>query len=184
MRESIRKLWQRQDGLSAVEFALIAPIFLLLVTAAVDIGALVQDKMRIEDAAQSAMTYAMGHGQPLDSAKAKELAQNLERILVSRLGSDVGVTVDVNHGAVRTYAGAKGQDSGNAALAASCYCPTMDASSVKWNDVMACGKPCPGGGGSGKFVFLKISKPHAPIFGGYGLAENGNLHLQTIGRIE
>lgn len=184
MRALIRRLWRRQDGLSAVEFALTAPIILLVLTAGVDIGTLVQEKMRIEDAAQSAMTYAMGQGQPLDSAKAKELARNLERVLVSRLGGDVAVTVDVNHGAVRKYAGSVGQDSGNAALATSCYCPTMTAAGVKWNEAMACGKPCTGGGGSGKFVFLKISEPHTPIFGGYGLTENGNLHLQTIGRVE
>lgn len=178
------KLWRRQDGVSAIEFALIAPIILLLLSAAIDFGAVVQDKMQVEAASQSAMTYAMGRGQPFEAAKSRSLAQDLERILVSRLGSDLEVTVDVNNGAVRKYADASGKDSGNSALGASCYCPTMSAAGVQWNTALACGKPCANGGGSGKFVYLKISKPHTPLFGGYGLTDEGFLHLQTLGRIE
>lgn len=175
---------RRQDGVSAVEFALVAPIILLLLAAAVDFGSVVMTRMQIEDAAQSAMTYAMGQGQPLEAANAATLAGNVERILVSRLGSDVNLQIDVNHGAVKTYADATSSKSGNSALAASCYCPTMSSAGMQWNTALACSKPCTGGGGSGKFVYLRISKPFSPLFGSYGLIEDGFLRLQTIGRIQ
>ncbi|MCY1554209.1 hypothetical protein D9M68_907660 [compost metagenome] len=140
--------------------------------------------MQMENATQSAMTYAMGRGQPLEAGKARELASNLERVLVSRIGNDITSKVDVNHGAQRSYAGKSSSEAGNLALAGSCYCPSMGSTGVSWNGAMVCGRPCTDGGSAGKFVYIEVSKPFSPIFGGYGLVENGQLRLQTLGRIE
>jgi Flp pilus assembly protein TadG len=178
------QFWRRRDGVSAIEFALVAPIILLLLAATVDFGSMIHARTQMEGASQSAMTYAMGRGQPFEATKAPELAQNLERILLARLGQGSTIAIDVNHGAQRSLANGSASATGNAALSALCYCPTMSETGVSWNTALACAKPCPKGGTSGKFVYMSVMVAASPIFGGFGLADNGQLQLQTIGRIE
>jgi Flp pilus assembly protein TadG len=184
MRGLLARFRTGQDGVSAVEFAMVAPIFLLLLSAAVDFGSVVYARMQMENAAQSAMTYAMGHGQPLDSASAASLAQDVQQIIVAQLGSTLTLTVDINHGAQRSYVNGTSQASGTASHATQCYCPSITGAGVAWGTAMACNKPCTGGDGNGKFVYLRISQPFSPIFGSYGLVEDGLLRLQTLGRIQ
>jgi Flp pilus assembly protein TadG len=184
MMNLVKRFMGREHGVSGVEFALMAPVFLILLVAAVDFGTSIYERTRIEDAAQASMTYAMGRGQSLDTSKNAETAQNLERILRARLGDGILSSVDVNNGAKRSYNGTQSTPTGTAAQGGLCYCPSLGSGGVNWGTSVACQASCPGGGTSGKFAFISISKPFSPVFGFFGAGENGYLKLQTIGRIE
>lgn len=51
-----------ESGIAAVEFALIAPVLLLLVVITFDIGAVVFDRMELEDAALTSARYVVEGG--------------------------------------------------------------------------------------------------------------------------
>lgn len=167
--KSFTLLRRDQRGVSEVEFALIAPILLLLLAAIVDFGSVIYEKMRIENAANAAMTYAMINGQAFDEAERQGLAANLARLIgsESQLGGGAQVLIDVNNG-----------------QADACFCPRLSGGGVQWTASASCNVACPDGGSSGKFVYFHVSQPYRPLFANYGLFEGDTLELATIGRIQ
>ena len=63
----LRAFWRAQDGVSAVEFGLLAPILLTMVAASIDLGLAFSAQMKVQQAAQAGAQYALLHG--YDSTK-------------------------------------------------------------------------------------------------------------------
>lgn len=80
------KLWLARNGTAAVEFALVAPVLLLLFTGAVSLGIGLRVRMEVGGAARSAAAYASS--QPYDQAKIISAAQS-----ATSLATKVSVTV-------------------------------------------------------------------------------------------
>ena len=59
---SLAELLRRQDGVAAIEFALILPIFLVLLTGVVEIGLAVRDSIRVQEAVSAGALYANQQG--------------------------------------------------------------------------------------------------------------------------
>jgi Flp pilus assembly protein TadG len=55
-------LYRATSGALAVEFALIAPILLLIMVASVDLGMGLYTRMQVQNAAQAGVEYAIAHG--------------------------------------------------------------------------------------------------------------------------
>ncbi len=55
----ISRLFGATDGTSAVEFALIAPVFLLVLVGIIDLGAVIRDKVELNNAAATAARYVL-----------------------------------------------------------------------------------------------------------------------------
>lgn len=54
-----RRLFGANEGVSAIEFALISPVFILILVGMVDLGAVVRDKIELSNAAATAARYVL-----------------------------------------------------------------------------------------------------------------------------
>lgn len=57
-----RRLWRRRDGSLTTEFALIAPVLVIVMLPVADFGGAVYTRMQVQNAAQAGAEYALRHG--------------------------------------------------------------------------------------------------------------------------
>jgi hypothetical protein len=144
---------------SAVEFALIAPIFGVILAGAIDIGGALFTQFGLNAAVSAGANYAMVNGSSTTSTAAGSLAMTIGDIVAGSQGSNwATATVVVNNGPTNS-------GGGSASNADSCFCPTgTSAASIAWGGALTCGSACSGGGVAGKFVAIQASRTYAPFF--------------------
>jgi Flp pilus assembly protein TadG len=86
----------RQDGQSLVEFALVLPIFLLLVFAIFDVGRVVWASDSLANAAREAARYAIVHGKDSGSIATKSDIRGVAQGY--SIAGGTGITVTVCYG--------------------------------------------------------------------------------------
>lgn len=170
--------------MSAVEFALLSPIMLLILAAIVDLGALIHTRMEIETALNAATAYALVNADSVSSERAEALGAGLTQLLVSRLGGDISAVVEINNGSRHLYQpGQATAQSGSAWQAGQCYCSAPGAGGVVLS-AQSCGAPCSGGSTAGRYVTLTVRKPYTPLFFDYGLLADGHAAGTAIARVD
>ena len=178
-----RFLHRETGGASAVEFALISPVLILILAGTVDIGASLKAKFDLSSAISAGSNYALRGADKVSSTGASTLASNITTVVASGLGSAGGsVQVVVNNGTAVSYnsSTATATQSGTASNADLCYCPTGTAASVTWGSSVTCGSTCPAGGFAGKFVTISASRSFSPLFGGFGVVTSGSIGVQAM----
>lgn len=75
-------------GIAAVELAVVAPVLLLLLLGLTDVAMVNYDKLRVEEAVNAGVQYAMGQGKSVNTGKVAAVVQ-----AASTLKSAVAVTV-------------------------------------------------------------------------------------------
>jgi|GEM_PF-722358 len=176
-------LTREKGGASAVEFALISPVLVLILAGTVDIGASLKAKFDLSTAVSAGSNYALLGATKVNSAGGSALAGNIIAVVASGLGSAGGnVQVVINNGASVSYnaSTAVTTQSGTASNADLCYCPTGTAGSVTWGSSVTCGSTCPTGGIAGKFVTISANRSFSPLFGGMGIVSSGNITVQAM----
>jgi Flp pilus assembly protein TadG len=148
-----------RSGVSAVEFALIAPMFGVILAGAIDIGGALYTQFGLNAAVSAGANYAMVNGSSATSTAGGSLATTIGDIAASSQGTNwATATVVVNNGPTNS-------GGGTASNADSCYCPTgTSAASIAWGAALTCGSACSGGGVAGKFVTVQASRTYAPFF--------------------
>lgn len=184
MRQLARRFRRNRRGASAIEFALIAPLILLLLAAVVDFGLLVHNRSTLETATSSAISYALAKGQDLKASNALTYAATIADIASRQLDADVTVDVILNRtlATSRTEAGLT-QD-GPSSAANLCYCPTRSAGTIDWGDSTRCNGPCSGGGFAGRFLTIRATKHYQPLFLEFGLISEGNIVVETLAGLQ
>ncbi|MBN9218427.1 MAG: pilus assembly protein [Mesorhizobium sp.] len=175
-------LRRETSGVSAVEFALVSPVLLLILAGTVDIGGLLKARFELSTAVSAGSNYALLNGDKVNSSGGSALAGNITTVVASGLGSNGGgVQVVINNGAAVTYdaSTSTATQTGTAANADLCYC-VASSGAVAWSTPVACGSVCSSGTIAGKFVTITASKPYTPIFGGLGIVQNGNITVQSM----
>ncbi len=85
---------QKNSGLAAVELAIVAPLFMVLIFSVIELGIVLMDKALISaasrEAARSAIAYSSS---PLSDAQIKTIAQNYASNLINFGSATVNVTV-------------------------------------------------------------------------------------------
>jgi Flp pilus assembly protein TadG len=178
-----RFLSHETTGVSAVEFALISPILLLILAGTVDIGGSLKAKFELSTAVSAGSNYALLNGANVSSTGGSALANNIVAVTASGLGGNSGnVQVVINNGASTSLNASTSvtTQTGTAANADQCYCPTNSSGSLTWGSPVTCGSICSGGGIAGKFVTISASKPYSPLFGGLGVVQGGNITVQSV----
>jgi Flp pilus assembly protein TadG len=171
------------SGASAVEFALISPVLILILAGLVDIGGSLKAKFDLSSAISAGSNYALLGADKVNSAGGSTLAGNILAVVANGLGSAGGsVQIVVNNGATINYSTSSGTatQSGTVANADLCYCPTGSAASVTWGSAVTCGSTCPAGGIGGKFVTISASRAYSPLFGGFGVVSSGNITVRSM----
>jgi Flp pilus assembly protein TadG len=167
-----------QGGIAAVEFALLTPVFCLLLAGVIDLGGALYTKFKLDSAVTAGANYAQINASSVNSTGGQTLASNIAAIVETSQGSgwaDDGVVV--NNGPSTSVASGTPTTGGTAANADACYCPTGAVGSFAWGSSTTCGAACPGTntGYAGKFVTITATKTYTPIFSSYGIISNDTI---------
>lgn len=184
MRQIFSKFRNSERGASAIEFALIAPIVLVLLAAVVDFGLLLQNRSSMEAATSSAMSYALAKGQDLKADNAVSYVATVAEIASRQLGGDVEVDITLNRTLVALKTGAGLTQSGSGGAANLCYCPTRRGAAIDWGNSVACTATCPAGGLAGRFLAIKVVRPYQTLFFDYGIASDGTVTVETLAGLQ
>jgi Flp pilus assembly protein TadG len=178
----LKNFLRNRDGVSSIEFALVVPVLLLIIAGIVDIGGALKAKFDLNASVSAASNFVLHNADNVTAAKGDDLATKIAVIAGGGLSNGRGVvSVSVNGGpGVSVIDGASQTQTGgsNADL---CFCPSRNGNTVSFGAAVVCGTQCvPGGGTAGKFVVISASKPHNPLFGGFGVIEAGNVNVMAV----
>ncbi len=88
LRSALNDFLRDRDGNAAVEFAILLPILLLLITATVDLGLGFQEKVRVQSALNSGLQHVM-------QTQGDNIATT-RNVILHGLGPDTGATVEAS----------------------------------------------------------------------------------------
>jgi Flp pilus assembly protein TadG len=166
---------------AAVEFAFLAPVFLLILTASADFGLSMYDRFNLNAAVSAAANYALINAAEVESTDGPTLASNLGLIVANGHAANwANATIVVNNGPTATLTGGVLTTGGTASNANSCYCPTVASSGINWGSAAACGATCASGGVAGKFVYISATTQYTSIFGSNAVVATGALAAQSM----
>jgi Flp pilus assembly protein TadG len=186
-RRSIRSLVRDRGGIAAVEFALLTPVFCLLLAGIVDLGGALYTKFKLDSAVTAGANFAQINAGNVSSTNGQTLATNIATIVETSQGSgwaDDGVVV--NDGPSTSYSSGTASTSGTASNADLCYCPTGTPGAFTWGSSTTCGSACPGTntGYAGKFVTITATKQYTPIFSSYGIVQNNTISASAAVQVQ
>jgi Flp pilus assembly protein TadG len=172
-------------GVAAVEFALAAPVVIMIMVALVDLGSVLFIRFQLDSAVAAGANYALVNGSSVSSTNGAALASTLAGVVASSQGTNSAAsTITVNNGPAASSSGGTVTPSGTASSADSCYCPTGSGSGIAWGSAQTCGTTCTGGGYAGKFVVLSASRSYSPLLTGYGFANSGTVSTTSVVQVQ
>lgn len=179
----LRDIGRQNSGVAAIEFALVAMAFLILVAGTVDVGNLIYTEARIDAAIAAGAEYAAANAASVNSSSGSGLAGTIATAMANANGANWASSgVCINNGPTATAnAGTAPTCSGTASNADSSYCPTGSPPSWIWGSAMTAGTSCGAGGGiAGKFVAITASRNFTPLFPALGLVPNGTISQSAL----
>jgi len=172
-------------GIAALEFGLLAPVFMISLAGMVDIGNAVVANFVLDASVNAASSFALVNATKANSTNGQTLATNIAAIAANAKKSGwANSSVTVNAGPAATMTAGVAASSGTAAAADSCYCPTGSASSITWGGAVSCGSTCASGSIAGKFVVITASHQYTPLFSQYGFVPNGTLRAAALVQVQ
>ena len=186
-RPGWRALARDRRGVAAVEFALLTPVFCLLLAGVVDLGGALFTKFKLDSAVTAGANYAQINASNVNSSNGASLASNIATIVETSQGAgwaDDGVVV--NNGPSTTTASGTQTSGGTASNADACYCPSGTVGAFNWGSSTTCGSACPGtaSGYAGKFVTITATKTYTPIFSSYGIVQNDTITATAVVQVQ
>jgi Flp pilus assembly protein TadG len=159
-----------------MEFALVMPLFIIVLFGTVDLGGLVATRFRLDAAVAAASNYVLVNASQVSSTSGATLASNLASIATTGdMTSSANGSVVVNNGPAVTVSSGTSTSSGTASNADLCYCPTGTPSSLTWGGSVTCGSTCTGGGLAGKFVLINVNYTYTAVFSAYDFTNGGQV---------
>ena len=172
-------------GIAALEFGLLAPIFMVSLAGMVDIGNAVMANFVLNASVSAASSFALVNGAKATSTNGQTLATNLATIVANAKSTGwADSKAVVNAGPTSTVTAGVAASSGSAAAADLCYCPTGSASSVSWGASVSCGSTCASGSIAAKFVVITATHQFTPLFTQYGFVPNGTLRAAALVQVQ
>ena len=96
MKKSIRRKLKREDGQSMVEFALILPVFLLILCGIIDFGWLFYNQLSLNNACREGARYAVVN--TAENADTQAIINHIENLSTNVFAND-GVDINVTYSA-------------------------------------------------------------------------------------
>lgn len=161
-------LWRDRQAVAAIEMALMAPFFAMLLFAIANFSFAFYSKLQLTAAVSNGAQYAFTSGQNLTAATIPAYLANIGTVVQNSSGITVNSpTVLFNN-------------AGDGSNFNSCYCISNSGS---WT-VATCGAPCSTEGPTaGKFVSIAASYPYQPLIPNSFL-KTGPLNASLIARIQ
>ena len=165
---AVLALARDRRGVSAVEFALIAPVFLIILAGVIDVGQMMQIRSELNTAVSAGANRVLLNGGGLASGTAAAIASDVAFVSAADVPG-VTAKVTVNNAFSISMTGRAASASGQASVADQCFCPTAQGTAVDWSVPVSCGAPCPKSDEYAvKFLEISVSRPYSAMFGGYG----------------
>lgn len=161
-----RKFWADTSGVSATEFAILAPVFFVILAGIVDIGFTLYSKFRMESQVSAVANYAMtSNNIPTSDSTKKEFEDFLERLVdIARLSATNNtiqslskIHVNLNNSYTGTWESDKFTGNIQSGDVADCYCPSRAASTITWGSSVTCGSVCSNGSRAGKYLWYETT---------------------------
>jgi Flp pilus assembly protein TadG len=186
MRRSIRMLAAgNNSGIAAVEFAILTPIFLILLMGATDLGQMLVNEYQLDQCVAAGAEYAALNAANVTSTNGAALASSIATVIESANGSAwANDTVVVNNGPTATATSGTVASSGTASNADNYYCLTGSSPTWSWGTGYTSQVSCAGGGTAGKFVTITASYPYVPILKFYGFITNTTLTQSSVVQVQ
>jgi Flp pilus assembly protein TadG len=169
-----------ESGIAAVEFALLAPIMMLILGVMLDLGFNLITRFNVTQSLSVASNYAIIQGESVSSSGGASLAQSL----LSLVPAEMDATITVNNGPVASRTSGSVTTSGSASNANICYCPSLNGGTVSWGGSVSCGNTCPSGGLAGKYVALTAKQMYTPMFPVLSFVKSGWISTSALVQVQ
>jgi Flp pilus assembly protein TadG len=157
-------LWRAQRAVAAVEFAMMAPVLMILFIGIIDCAQAFLVEMKLASAVAAGAQYVVDNATSVSSANGAGLASSAAGIVGNINGNGwASGTVVINNGPTSTFSGGTASPSGTASNADSCYCLSGSPGSWAWGSAATCGSACTTSV-AGKFVTITASRTLTPFF--------------------
>lgn len=174
-------LWRDIRGNVAIEFAVLAPIFALILAVSFDMGTLLFARFQLEAAISNSASYTIVHSDQIDGRNDRVLAKNLALLIAGQYTSgDASASIIVNNGVEANFNGAIIKIDGSPSSTSACYCPAGAALSFNWGSQRSCSSSCPDGADAGKYVVITAKQAYAPMFSGYDIVQDGYIYASAV----
>jgi len=181
LRGSLADLRRSRSAAAAIEFAFIMPVFLIMFVGVVDLGMMLVEDYRLDQAVAAGAEFAAVNASSVNSTNGATLASNIATAVESANGNAwANDTVVVNDGPSVTVSNGTPTSGGTASNANNCYCPTGSPPNWNWGSSMTCGASCSGGGTAGKFVTITATASYTPLLGLYNFINSGTLRQSSV----
>ncbi|WP_170314850.1 TadE/TadG family type IV pilus assembly protein [Aquibium carbonis] len=177
---AILRLARDRKGVSAVEFALIAPVFLVILAGVIDVGQMMQIRSELNTAVSAGANRILLNGGGLSAGTAEAIASDVAFISAA---DTPGVTakVTINNAFTVSMTGRAASASGKTSVADQCFCPNPQGTAVDWSVAVSCGAACPASDEfAAKYLEISVSRPYDAMFGGYGFLGNSIAVKTTV----
>lgn len=158
---------EENAGVAAIEFAIFATVFVIILAGTVDIGTLIYTASQLDAAVTAGAQYAENNAATVSSNP-------------SGLSSDISTVVNTANGSGWATSAVNVNNSCSATPCNSCYCPTGSPPSWSWGSAKTCGSSCTGGGVAGQFVTITASRSVSPLFPAFGFVQNGSISRSAL----
>lgn len=180
----ISRLLRNRRGSVAVEFAIMAQVFAVVLVGTSEIGIVYMKRQQLNNTLATATNYAMVNSSAVSASGGAALATTLAAILANDgIAAPPIVRIVVNNGPERSVTNNVATTAGNASDADRCYCPTR-TTVVTWGPGVTCGSTCSSGLFAGKFVELRVQRAHVAVFAGYGGTVDGKISVTSLVQTE
>jgi len=147
MRRVFRRSRLGKDGIAAVEFALLAPVFILFLALLLDLGLAYNTKLKVVSATAAAAQFAFLNGQSMTASGAPAFLTNVSSVATAAADLTVAPTVTVTF-----------NNASDGSNASNYYCVSGSSpTSVAWTSTGTTSSTCGGSVMSGKFVSIVVS---------------------------
>lgn len=180
-----RRFARDRRGASAVEFALLSPVFGLILAGTIDMGSSLYAEFGLNAAVSAGANYALANASSATASNSATLSDSISKLAAGAQGLSVVTGVaTVNAGTTSTTLNNSTSRAGTASAADSCYCPTVSGATVTWGSAATCGTTCAGGGYAGKFVVVSAARQFTSFLGSYSFAPTGTITAHTMVQVQ
>jgi hypothetical protein len=177
-----KSLGQDEGGSVVVEFAIVAPIVLIVLAGVVDIGSALLLKRSVEARMTAAASFALLQPAPGDGQAAEALAERLVGLLAGSASETARVIV--NNAAQAASTGSTVSVAAGPGDAAMCYCPTLVQGGLVWGPAVNCASTCAGRESAGKFVQIHVTARYISIFPRHLFFEGDMVETRSVLRLQ
>jgi Flp pilus assembly protein TadG len=173
------------DGVAAIEFAFLVPVFAILFAGVVDVSQMLYDYYQLDQAVAAGSQYAVLNAANVTSTTGASLATAIATVVEDANGTAwTNDTVVVNDGPTVTVTNGTAASSGTAANADSYYCMTGSQMNWTWGTAYSTQTNCSGGGTAGKYVTITANYGYVPWVAIYHIFSNTTLNQSAAVRVQ